>query len=124
MYEFLKEKTVLIPVVLDFDDEVVATVAVDDDCADLVKLRWHPDAHERDNPYTVMDLCGTMVHVHLNDVLMARHLGVPVVSGRTRLGGRCPNTGVTPIKPKRLGAATATAQMDAGTWRSAGQHGE
>ncbi|HWE93797.1 MAG TPA: hypothetical protein VG269_07460 [Tepidisphaeraceae bacterium] len=93
MYELLKEKTVSIPVISLLDQETVAEVYVDEDHKDLAKLRWYQDCFPRDDEdeYTVVDVLGTEVHVRMDDILTARHLGVAVVTGGVRPGGQCPN---------------------------------
>lgn len=93
MYEGLKEKTVFLPVVSSLDEKTVAEVCVDEDHTDLAKLRWYEEYFPRDDEeaYTVIDVLGTKVHVRLDDILMARHLGVAVVTGGVRPGGKCPN---------------------------------
>jgi hypothetical protein len=94
MYEFLKEKNVIIPIFSEQFDEVVTVTAVDDDCADLASLRWEEGLDDEDgdiDAYTVVELSGTKIHVRLDDLLMARHMGVAVVTGGIRPGGRCPN---------------------------------
>jgi hypothetical protein len=93
MYEGLKEKMVFIPIVSSLDQETVGEVCVDEDHTDLAKLRWYENCFPRDDEetYTVVDVLGTEVHVRLDDVLMARHLGVAVVTGGVRPGGHCPS---------------------------------
>jgi hypothetical protein len=103
MYEFLREPTVPLTILSEDGKEVVAETLLDEDCADLASLKWYENADDEANPYAIVELCGTSVHVHLNNVLMARHLGVAVVTGGVRPGGQCPNrkSNHTNSEPKR-----------------------
>jgi hypothetical protein len=76
-----EESTATIPVQGFHGDQSTVEVLAQD--ADLVQLTWRWDDKRPGygEAYTVVDVLGTKVHVYMTDLIRARQLGLPIVSG-------------------------------------------